>query len=552
MIQRRRILGGMAAVPLFLMPGAAQGVKRDKLRALVIGIDGYSRIRPLERARADAKAVHARIASFGYDVRVTYDPDRATLEAALQQFVQDLNPETAAFLFFAGHGVQIGGDNYLLPTDVPATALRDGGFPLSAVMARIADRAPKQSIFVLDACRDGPALGQSEGARKGFTSVQVPNNFYVAYSAGSGQTALDGLGGTDSDPNGVFTRHFIRHLSPTLPFDAVIKRTRAQVSLTARRVRHDQNPAIYDQTQGDLWLDGVPRRRGDISTAGSEWGLIPAAEALIVSDNGRCGRLRLSNPINDARRLAAGLTALGARARWLHQPSPDQLLAEAIRMGQAEADTKIIYFSGIGGFPDGDGALFLTGNPMKGAGKAAEMGAYPVSLGELHAALTGARATPAGELATRGTARRPPRTKPVRILYLMDTGLTVDTGLLTKKTYFLQNFVASRQRSGLQSEVGILYATSLFGQAMDGDHNGSPFNLALLNTLARPGLTMLEIANLVRVEVEDMTEGNQSPAFFSTLGLRDHVLVEPIESRVAAEVAPEPVASLSSTCHADR
>ena len=258
-LRRRAFLGAAVGLPLGLVDVGAAAQGRSSLRALVIGADRYSRLRPLTRARADADAVRNKLISFGFDVQHADDPDAAALSRSLDAFIRSLDRRSSAFIFFAGHGVQIAGENYLLPIDADADGIVERGVPLSRMMRDIAARAPKQTIAVFDACRDGPPIVTDRNAAGGFSSVQAPNNFYVAYSTGSGQTALDGLPGFDPDPNGVFTRHFVRNLSPLIPFDTVIKRTRVQVALTARRARHEQNPGIYDQTGGDIWLDGVPR-----------------------------------------------------------------------------------------------------------------------------------------------------------------------------------------------------------------------------------------------------------------------------------------------------
>ncbi|MCR5872063.1 MULTISPECIES: caspase family protein [unclassified Sphingomonas] len=556
---RRSFIGAAAGLPLGLVDFGASAQARSSLRALVVGADHYVRLRPLSRARADADAVRNKLVSFGYDVQHADNPDAASLSKALDAFIRSLDPRSAAFLFFAGHGVQIAGENYLLPVDADADGIVERGVPLSRMMRDIAARAPKQTIAVFDACRDGPPIVTDRNAAIGFSSVQAPNNFYVAYSAGSGQTALDGLAGYDPDPNGVFTRHFVRNLSPLIPFDAVIKRTRVQVALTARRARHEQNPAIYDQTAGEIWLDGVPRAVARAAPAGTEWGLIPDAQALIVSDNGGCGWMaQLDNPLRDAKRMTATLSALGVAVRWIHQPSREQVLEEARLLGTASAGTKIVYLTGHGVMADEDGAMLLSGDPVKNQGRAAGMGVFPIGLGEINAAIEAAHVPVAetdDKAATRGAGRPLRGEKPARILYLVDACLSSEVGMLERKTRFLHNFLSGEARmrdndgtrkgkpaSPPRPEIGIIYATTPFGSAYEGDSRGSPYSIALLNTLARPGLTVLQAANLMRVEVEDMTDGFQSPIFVCTMGMRDFRLIDPVEDRIAqAPAAPAPV-----------
>jgi uncharacterized caspase-like protein len=555
---RRAFLGAVTALPLATADRGAPTQGRSSLRALVIGADRYARLRPLLRARADANAVRNKLISFGYDVQHADDPDAVALRPSLDAFIRSLDPQSSAFIFFAGHGVQIAGENYLLPVDVDAGGIVERGVPLSRIMRDMAARAPKQTIAVFDACRDGPPIVTDRNATVGFASVQAPNNFYVAYSAGSGQTALDGLAGFDPDPNGVFTRHFVRNLSPLIPFDTVINRTRVQVALTARRARREQNPAIHDQTAGEIWLDGVPRAAPRSVQAGTEWGLIPDAQALIVSDDGDCGSLaKLMNPLNDARRMAATLSALGVAVRWLHQPTREQVLEEARLLGTANAGTKIVYLTGHGVMADDDGVMLLSGAPDQKKGRLPGMGVFPIGLGDINDAVEGAATPPvadAGPATTRGVGRAPPREQPARILYLVDACLSSAANMLERKTRFLRNFLSGEARmrdrfdarskaaTPRRAEIGILYATTPFGAAFEGDSKGSPYSIALLNTLARPGLTMLQAANLMRIEVEDMTDGFQSPILVCTMGMRDFRLVDPVEDRFAqARSAPVPL-----------
>ena len=277
-----------------------------------------------------------------------------------------------------------------------------------------------------------------------------------------------------------------------------------------------------------------------------------------MSDNGDCGSLApLINPLNDAKRMAATLSALGVAVRWLHQPTREQVLEEARLLGTASAGTKIVYLTGHGVMADDDGAMLLSGVPVEKQGRLPGVGVFPIGLGEINAAIEGAAMPPLadeGAATTRGAGRAPPREQPARILYLVDACLSSEADMLERKTRFLRNFLSGEARmrdrlaaplkaaSPVRPEIGILYATTPFGAAFEGDSKGSPYSIALLNTLARPGLTMLQAANLMRVEVEDMTDGFQSPILVCTMGMRDFRLVDPVEDRFAqARSAPVPL-----------
>ena len=109
-----RALAFLVAVFLAL-PALAQS-----RHALVVGIDGYVNLTGLTRARNDAQAVHAALATVGFQSDLVLDADRLTLLEALYRLSERVQPGDEAVLFYAGHGVEIDGQNYLLPADIPA------------------------------------------------------------------------------------------------------------------------------------------------------------------------------------------------------------------------------------------------------------------------------------------------------------------------------------------------------------------------------------------------------------------------------------------------
>lgn len=130
--------------------------------ALVIGIDDYTEVPALMKARNDARAVHAALEAAGFEARLLLDSDGLTLFGALERFAARIEPGDEAVFFFAGHGVELNGENFLLPADIPAPNIggdllvRRLALPVQEVLETMQGRGARLSLLILDACRDNP------------------------------------------------------------------------------------------------------------------------------------------------------------------------------------------------------------------------------------------------------------------------------------------------------------------------------------------------------------------------------------------------------------
>lgn len=256
----RRILAILAFA--FLVAPVAHAEARSL--ALVIGNDSYANVPWLKKAVNDARAVAAQLESLGFVVREAENLDQRAMSRALVAFAQDLQPGDRAFFFYAGHGFEIGGMNYLLPVDVPAVQsneqdiIRDAAFPVDRILEGIRERGASVAVLVLDACRDNPfaAAGtRSLPGTRGLARVDAPEGVFVLMAAGAKQAALDRLSDADDNPNSVFTRTFLAELQkPGRTLVQIAKATQVEVKTLAASVGHDQTPAYYDQVIGDVIL----------------------------------------------------------------------------------------------------------------------------------------------------------------------------------------------------------------------------------------------------------------------------------------------------------
>ena len=229
--------------------------------ALVIGNDSYTHVRPLDNARADARAMAQALQQAGFDVSLRLDLGERAMREAVRNFKARLSGGNEAAIYFAGHGVQLGAANYLLPVDITADneeQVRDDGLPLQRILDDLAEQKVRFSLVIVDACRDNPfprVAGRSIGTGRGLAPTSAATGQMVIYSAGTGQTALDRLNAGDGNPNGLFTRVFLKEMQkPGVPVDRVLRNVRDQVVAMARSVGHEQVPALYDQAIGEFYF----------------------------------------------------------------------------------------------------------------------------------------------------------------------------------------------------------------------------------------------------------------------------------------------------------
>ncbi len=130
--------------------------------ALVIGNDSYANVPTLKKAAADAGTMAGALGKLGFKVDEGLNVSRSDTNRKLQDFLNGIEPGGVALFYFAGHGVEIDGQNYLLPVDVPEVKpgseefLKSESISLNAVLDGLRTRKPRVSVIVIDACRDNP------------------------------------------------------------------------------------------------------------------------------------------------------------------------------------------------------------------------------------------------------------------------------------------------------------------------------------------------------------------------------------------------------------
>lgn len=236
--------------------------------ALVIGINNYVNAPKLQRAINDAESIEQRLKEAKFDTTLVENPDQRTFLEELSKVSSRIKPGDIVAIYYAGHGVEIDGRNYLVPADIPKVnsgqkfVLTSLSIPVDQIISELHAQSPSVILLILDACRDNPfntSTTRGMGAVRGLVPVEgQPDGTYVIYSAAANQAALDSLGPDDRDPNSVFARVLIGLLGrPGITLKGLATELRTRVKQIAGDVGHDQFPAVYDQLDGDLLLQAA-------------------------------------------------------------------------------------------------------------------------------------------------------------------------------------------------------------------------------------------------------------------------------------------------------
>ncbi|MEP0565612.1 MAG: caspase family protein, partial [Paracoccaceae bacterium] len=234
--------------------------RADKRYAVVIGNSGYAAIPSLPNARADADVMADFLRSQDYIVHHHSDITKRGFEDVLRRILFDVDKDTEVVIFFAGHGFQIGAENYLVPVDADLDTVYDIPFEavsLGSLVSIVGARARLQ-VVILDSCRDNPFVGKAamtqignslRETKTGFASLSAPLNSMLMYSTSPGALAFDGEG--DNSP---FTAALISEASeaPDSEIKDVFEGVRREVyqATNGRQIPWDSSTLIEPASFG--------------------------------------------------------------------------------------------------------------------------------------------------------------------------------------------------------------------------------------------------------------------------------------------------------------
>lgn len=221
----------LAAAILMLATLGAGRVAADARLALIIGNGAYSDVAPLPNPSNDAALMAASLRNVGFDVTLVTDAAQDDLIRAISDFgrrLRDAGDDATGLFYYAGHGVQSFGRNYLLPVDIrlqDAADLSLVGVPADAVLRQMFSARNQTNIVILDACRDNPFVAIPDLTDNGLAEMKAPTGTYLAYSTAPGEIAVDG-GGSNSP----FTEALATRLStPGVPIETLFREVRVDV-----------------------------------------------------------------------------------------------------------------------------------------------------------------------------------------------------------------------------------------------------------------------------------------------------------------------------------
>ena len=254
--------GALLCLLVSALAGAYELVPGESRIALVIGNAAY-RSAPLRNPVNDAQAVAAALKGLGFQIIVRENATQREMLAGLREFSQRASKSQVRLLFYAGHGVQIKGRNYLMPVDAEVQSEDDivqKGADVTELLERLATLADGVNLIVLDACRNNPfGLGTAQLADSrrfrtrglgsqaaGLAPVQAPSGTLIAFSTAPGAVAID----NPSQQNSVYTRHLLAHLrTPGLPVERLFKQVRVAV---AQETQQQQVPWESSSLMGEF------------------------------------------------------------------------------------------------------------------------------------------------------------------------------------------------------------------------------------------------------------------------------------------------------------
>ena len=224
---RTSILARALLASLLAATALAQETAPSRV-ALVIGNGAYADA-PLRNAVNDARAMGARLSALGFRVMTAENADRETMQESILEFAASLRHDTTGLFYYAGHGIQSRGRNYLLPVDAEVgseRALKFEAVDVQVVIEEMAYAGNRINLVILDACRNNPFERRFRGGARGLAAIDAARGTLIAYATAPGSVAADGDGA-----NGLYTSELLAALAiPNLKAEEVFKRVRVAVT----------------------------------------------------------------------------------------------------------------------------------------------------------------------------------------------------------------------------------------------------------------------------------------------------------------------------------
>jgi uncharacterized caspase-like protein len=217
--------------------------------ALVIGNSAY-KSSPLRNPVRDARAISKTLAATGFKVTVLEDASLTNMRRAVRAFGDDLQGGGVGLFYYAGHGMQVRGRNFLIPVNADIERedeVEDGALDANFVLSKMDSAKNALNLMILDACRNNPFQRSFRSAAQGLAQMDAPSGTLVAFATAPGSVASDGTG-----ENGLYTKYLLANIvRPGLPIEQVFKEVRRGVG---RETADRQIPWESSSLRGDFFF----------------------------------------------------------------------------------------------------------------------------------------------------------------------------------------------------------------------------------------------------------------------------------------------------------
>jgi len=214
--------------------------------ALIIGTNTYSSFSSLKNPVNDARAIKRSLEKKQFRTLYAEDVSKRKFKQMVKSFHNELLKGGTGLFFFAGHGIQVEGKNYLIAKDSEIDAKEDVEFEaisLDYISSKMKSAKNRLNIVILDACRNDPF---SRGAGGGLAPLQNARGMFVSFATEAGSVAQDGAG-----KNGVFTQALIKYIDEPIPIEQMFKKVRQEVF---RKTDEKQYPGVMNNLLGDFYF----------------------------------------------------------------------------------------------------------------------------------------------------------------------------------------------------------------------------------------------------------------------------------------------------------
>lgn len=411
---------GFVAVLLATILPSVLPAQTERRVALVVGNGAYENAGPLRNPVNDARSVAQSLQRLGFNVMLRENRSQREMAQDIREFGRQLDQNTVALYYYSGHGIQVKGENYVVPVDAAIENEEEveyGTINVGLVMAQMEAARSRVNIVFLDACRNNPFARSFRSSSNGLAMMNAPTGTFIAYATAPGDVASDG---TAAAGNGLYTQQLLRFLNqPGLPIEQMHKQVRIAVTAASNG---DQVPWESSSIMGDFYFAGNTGAAGTVQTAASTPSTNSSARPQAIAEDRseavaltpgqrRTGRLQQGDPVMDDGSLFDIYTydaRAGERLTLTMRSGDFDTFLTVGRMNGSQMELLVRDDDSGGGTDsraeftvDRDGPVYIAANALSEG----ETGSYTI---ELAAAGGGSRIT-AGQRVTGSLARTDPQ-----------------------------------------------------------------------------------------------------------------------------------------------